>query len=95
MMSDMLLRTNTWKSSINFEKAASATMQFLADRGSGIYIASDAVRQINHKGKYFEVPGPAFCEPSPQRTPLLFQAGVSEAGNGFGGKHAEVIFVGG
>lgn len=67
----------------------------LADRQSGVYIASDAVRQINHKGKYFEVPGPAFCEPSPQRTPLLFQAGVSEAGNGFGGKHAEVIFVGG
>jgi alkanesulfonate monooxygenase SsuD/methylene tetrahydromethanopterin reductase-like flavin-dependent oxidoreductase (luciferase family) len=31
----------------------------------------------------------------PQRTPLLSQAGVSEAGNGFGGKHAEVIFVGG
>ncbi|KAE9368326.1 bacterial luciferase-like protein [Stipitochalara longipes BDJ] len=46
-------------------------------------------------GKYFEVPGPAFTEPSPQQTPLLFQAGVSEAGNGFGGKHAEVIFIGG
>ncbi|KAK7962923.1 uncharacterized protein PG986_003748 [Apiospora aurea] len=29
------------------------------------------------------------------RTPLLFQAGVSEAGNGFGGKHGEAIFVGG
>ncbi|BDD63900.1 hypothetical protein MPDQ_003942 [Monascus purpureus] len=65
------------------------------DRGRGIYIASDAVRQINHKGKYFEVPGPHFCEPSPQRTPFLFQAGVSEAGNKFGGKHAEAIFVGG
>jgi len=67
----------------------------LADRETGVYIASDAVRQIHHKGKYFEVPGPAFTEPSPQRTPLLFQAGVSEAGNGFGGKHAEVIFIGG
>lgn len=67
----------------------------MADRDSGIYIASDAVRQIHHKRKYFEAPGPAFCEPSPQRTPLLFQAGVSEAGNSFGGKHAEVIFIGG
>ena len=28
MMSDMLLRTNTWKSSINFGKVASAIMQF-------------------------------------------------------------------
>lgn len=67
----------------------------LADRERGVYIAPDAVRQINHKGKYFEVPGPHFCEPSPQRTPFLFQAGVSEAGNKFGGKHAEAIFVGG
>ncbi|KAH8882285.1 xenobiotic compound monooxygenase, DszA family [Thozetella sp. PMI_491] len=67
----------------------------LADRERGIYIASDAVRQINHKGKYFEVPGPHFCEPSPQRTPFLFQAGVSETGNGFGGKHGEAIFIGG
>jgi alkanesulfonate monooxygenase SsuD/methylene tetrahydromethanopterin reductase-like flavin-dependent oxidoreductase (luciferase family) len=35
----------------------------LADKESGIYIASDAVRQIHHKRKYFEVPGPTFCEP--------------------------------
>lgn len=27
----------------------------LADRKSGIYIASDAVREINHQGKYFNV----------------------------------------
>jgi FMN-dependent oxidoreductase (nitrilotriacetate monooxygenase family) len=67
----------------------------LEDREYGTYIASDGVRQIHHRGKYFEVPGPHFCEPSPQRTPFLFQAGVSEAGNGFGGKHGEAIFVGG
>ncbi|KAF5517295.1 Dimethyl-sulfide monooxygenase [Colletotrichum aenigma] len=67
----------------------------LADRESGTYIASDAVSQIHHKGKYFEVAGPHFVETSPQRTPFLFQAGVSEAGNGFGGKHGEAIFIGG
>ena len=67
----------------------------IEDREHGVYIASNAVREINHKGKYFEVPGPHFCEPSPQRTPLLFQAGVSEAGNRFGGKHGEAIFIGG
>ncbi|KAJ9353460.1 xenobiotic compound monooxygenase, DszA family [Paecilomyces variotii] len=67
----------------------------LADRERGTYIASDAVLQIHHQGKYFQVPGPHFCEPSPQRTPFLFQAGVSEAGNGFGGKHGEAIFIGG
>ncbi|KAI1875801.1 uncharacterized protein JN550_002087 [Neoarthrinium moseri] len=67
----------------------------IEDTEGGVYIANDAVRQIHHKGKYFEVPGPHFCEPSPQRTPFLFQAGVSEAGNGFGGKHGEAIFIGG
>jgi len=30
--------------------------------------------------------------PSPQRTPLLFQAGSSKAGVDFGGRHAEAIF---
>ncbi|KAL4773272.1 luciferase-like domain-containing protein [Aspergillus nidulans var. acristatus] len=65
------------------------------DRETGVYIAPDGVRQIHHVGKYFKVPGPHFCEPSPQRTPFLFQAGVSEAGNGFGGKHGEAIFVAG
>ncbi|KAF7545220.1 hypothetical protein G7Z17_g9344 [Cylindrodendrum hubeiense] len=67
----------------------------IADREGGTYIEADGVRKINHEGKYFQVPGPHFCEPSPQRTPFLFQAGVSEAGNGFGGKHGEAIFVGG
>ncbi|KAK8015209.1 Dimethyl-sulfide monooxygenase [Apiospora arundinis] len=67
----------------------------VADVQTGVYIKPDAVRSIHHEGKYFKVPGPHFCEPSPQRTPLLFQAGVSEAGNGFGGKHGEAIFVGG
>ncbi len=30
--------------------------------------------------------------PTPQRTPILFQAGASKAGIEFGGKHAEAIF---
>ena len=66
----------------------------LEDRERGIYIAEDAIRQINHKGKYFEVCGPHFCEPSPQLTPFLFQAGVSDAGNAFGDRHGEAIFIG-
>ncbi|RDW67441.1 LLM class flavin-dependent oxidoreductase [Aspergillus mulundensis] len=65
------------------------------DVESGVYISPDGVRAIQHAGRYFRVPGPHFCEPSPQRTPFLFQAGVSEAGNGFGGKHGEAIFVAG
>lgn len=51
------------------------------------------VRQINHKGKYFQVPGPHLCEPSPQRTPFLLQAGTSTAGKAFAAKHAEAVFL--
>jgi len=57
------------------------------------YTEPDRVRQIHHTGKYFNVPGPHICEPSPQRTPFLFQAGTSSAGRDFGSKHAEAIFV--
>ncbi|KAI1388810.1 Nitrilotriacetate monooxygenase component A/pristinamycin IIA synthase subunit A [Hypoxylon trugodes] len=63
------------------------------DRKSGIYTQPDLVRPINHEGKYFKVPGPHICQPSPQRTPLVLQAGTSRAGKQFAAQHAEAIFV--
>lgn len=58
------------------------------------YTRPERVRQIDHKGTYFEsVPGPHICEPSPQRTPLIYQAGSSGPGMEFAAKHAEVIFI--
>jgi alkanesulfonate monooxygenase SsuD/methylene tetrahydromethanopterin reductase-like flavin-dependent oxidoreductase (luciferase family) len=65
------------------------------DKGRGIYTDPSRVRKINHKGKYYSVPGPHICQPSPQRTPLLLQAGTSRAGKAFAAQHAEVIFVAG
>ncbi|KAH8815996.1 alkanesulfonate monooxygenase [Xylogone sp. PMI_703] len=65
------------------------------DRANDLYARPDRVRKIHHKGKHFNVPGPHLCEPSPQRTPFLFQAGTSKAGRDFGAKHAEAIFIGG
>ncbi|KAL1957857.1 hypothetical protein VTO42DRAFT_5422 [Malbranchea cinnamomea] len=59
------------------------------------YADPKAVRQINHVGKYFNVPGPHLCEPSPQRTPFILQAGTSTAGRAFAAKHAEAIFLNG
>ncbi|KAH8805317.1 luciferase-like domain-containing protein [Xylogone sp. PMI_703] len=59
------------------------------------YANPKAVRQINHRGKYFNVPGPHICEPSRQRTPLIFQAGTSTAGKKFAATHAEAIFLNG
>jgi alkanesulfonate monooxygenase SsuD/methylene tetrahydromethanopterin reductase-like flavin-dependent oxidoreductase (luciferase family) len=63
------------------------------DREKGVYTVPDRVREINHKGKYFNVPGPHICQPSPQRTPLLLQAGTSRAGKQFAAQSAEAIFV--
>jgi long-chain alkane monooxygenase len=51
------------------------------------------VHPIHHKGKYFEVEGPHMCEPSPQRTPLLLQAGQSSRGVAFGARHGEALFL--
>lgn len=64
------------------------------DKTTGVYAEPDRVRQINHEGKNFNVAGPHICEPSPQRTPFLFQAGTSKSGRLFGARHAEVIFAG-
>ncbi|KAF2797232.1 Nitrilotriacetate monooxygenase component A/pristinamycin IIA synthase subunit A [Melanomma pulvis-pyrius CBS 109.77] len=65
------------------------------NKAKGIYTDPSLVREINHKGKYYNVPGPHICQPSPQRTPLLLQAGTSKAGKTFAAQHAEAIFVGG
>ncbi|MDM8099538.1 MULTISPECIES: LLM class flavin-dependent oxidoreductase [Oceanobacillus] len=53
----------------------------------------DKVRLINHEGEFFNVPGPHLVEPSPQRTPVLFQAGASPKGRDFAAKHAEAVFT--
>ena len=63
------------------------------DRNAGVYTQPDLVRQIDHEGKFFKVPGPHICQPSPQRTPLLLQAGTSRAGKQFAAQHAEAVFV--
>ncbi|KAL2186922.1 Nitrilotriacetate monooxygenase component A/pristinamycin IIA synthase subunit A [Thermothelomyces heterothallicus CBS 203.75] len=63
------------------------------DRERGVYTAPELVRQINHNGHFFRVPGPHIVHPSPQRTPLLLQAGTSRAGKQFAAQHAEAIFV--
>ncbi len=50
------------------------------------------IHTINYEGKYFKMKAAHATHPSPQRTPILFQAGSSKAGIEFGGKHAEAIF---
>ena len=53
------------------------------------------IRKITHKGKYYQMDAYHATHPSPQRTPVIFQAGASKAGMTFAGKHAEALFVAG
>jgi FMN-dependent oxidoreductase (nitrilotriacetate monooxygenase family) len=62
------------------------------DRKRDMLIDPKRVHQIDYVGKYFNVPGPHMCEPSPQRSPVLFQAGQSGRGIHFAARHAEAIF---
>jgi alkanesulfonate monooxygenase SsuD/methylene tetrahydromethanopterin reductase-like flavin-dependent oxidoreductase (luciferase family) len=48
---------------------------------------------VRHRGRYYDVEGYHLCEPSPQRTPVLFQAGSSGRGQAFAVRHAECVFV--
>ena len=63
------------------------------DRQRRIYVDPDRVRPIDHHGRYFDVAGPHLSAPSVQRTPVLFQAGMSERGREFAAQHAECVFV--
>lgn len=64
-----------------------------AVQGEDIYADPAKIHPINHEGRYFKVPGIHLCEPSPQRTPFLFQAGTSQRGKDFAALHAEAVFV--
>jgi long-chain alkane monooxygenase len=63
------------------------------DRERGIYTDPEKVHPIEHAGAHFTVPGIHVCEPSPQRTPLLYQAGASSRGRQFAAEHAEAVFI--
>jgi len=63
------------------------------DKENRIFTHPEKVHEIGHRGKYFDVPGYHLCEPSPQRTPVLFQAGASGPGKAFAAQHAECVFV--
>lgn len=65
----------------------------LRDKQRGIFADHRKVHPIRHQGKYFTVPGIHICEPSPQRTPVLYQAGASSRGQQFASQNAECVFI--
>lgn len=64
------------------------------DKANGVYTDPSKVHDIHHEGKYYKVPGAHLSEPSPQRTPVLYQAGASTKGRAFAANHAELVFIG-
>ena len=65
----------------------------LRDRQRRIFTDASKVHPIRHEGRHYKVPGVHLSEPSPQRTPVLYQAGASSRGQRFAGEHAECVFV--
>lgn len=65
------------------------------NRATGVYTDPKKVHPIRHQGVHYQVPGFHLSEPSPQRTPVLYQAGTSSRGKAFAAKHAECVFVSG
>ena len=63
------------------------------DRATRRFTDPTKVHPIAHEGKHFQVPGIHLSEPSPQRSPVLYQAGASSRGKRFAAENAECIFV--
>lgn len=65
----------------------------LRDRQRRIYADPAKVHRIAHRGRHYQVDGYHLSEPSPQRTPVLYQAGASDRGQQFAAAHAECVFI--
>src|SRR3954469_2713803 len=67
----------------------------LRDRGRGIFADPSKVHRISHEGNNYRLNAIHLSEPSPQRTPVLYQAGSSPKGRLFAARHAECVFLSG
>lgn len=60
-----------------------------------VFAEPDLVHPVEHDSARIHLDTIHTVEPSPQRVPVLFQAGSSEDGRSFAAQHAEAIFIGG
>ncbi len=64
-------------------------------RTTGAYANPDRVRTMHHAGPHYRMDAVHLCEPSLQRTPVLYQAGSSGRGKRFAAANAECVFLNG
>lgn len=64
----------------------------IADKESGRFLADGAFLPVDHHGSHFDVTGVGTLPRSPQRHPVIVQAGDSADGRALAAANAEVIF---
>ena len=67
----------------------------LRDRARHIFADPQKIHRVKYDGEFSRVDAIHLCEPSPQRTPVLYQAGASARGREFAAAHAECVFING
>jgi long-chain alkane monooxygenase len=65
------------------------------DKANGVYADPTKIHRVRHIGKHYQLDAIHLAEPSPQRTPVLYQAGASTRGREFAATHAECVFING
>lgn len=72
----------------SFEEGA-----IIGDKDRGVFLDASKLHTLDHRGEFFSVRGPLNIDRSPQGQPVIFQAGVSDAGRDFAARYADAIFV--
>lgn len=65
----------------------------IGDKAGGVFADPAKLHRISYEGTHFRSSGYFTVDPSPQRTPVLFQAGTSARGRAYAARNAECVFV--
>jgi FMN-dependent oxidoreductase (nitrilotriacetate monooxygenase family) len=65
----------------------------VVDRETGLFADTDRIHRIDHRGEFLSVTGPLNTPRTPQGRPVYVQAGSSDDGRAFAGRHAEAVFT--
>jgi FMN-dependent oxidoreductase (nitrilotriacetate monooxygenase family) len=64
----------------------------LRDKSNRIFADPTKIHRVRHHGRHYQIDAIHLAEPSPQPTPVLYQAGSSARGREFAVTHAECVF---